>query len=201
MLRTTNGVLAWSGREDNHQAPRGTVIIILCPSDPSVWFPDSERDGDRCGDRSTGAPQRDPGVERSQLSGRAGQEGGAETGGSHQPKQGGMTGSKHAWKCQAREIWTDPCQWGLYTMPREGKSNCRHQGKVIVANHVSPAPTFGDFRLRLVQQLAEAGSPNQRRAQRGMGSKTADEAIPTASKLLGVANGFSLRPCCLARVV
>ena len=51
-------------------------------------------DRDCGGDRSTGAPQRDPGAKRPQLSCRTGQEGGSEIVGPDRSKQGGVTESK-----------------------------------------------------------------------------------------------------------
>ena len=60
-------------------------------------------DDDRCGDRSPGAPQRDPGVARSQLSGRASQEGRSETVGTRRSKQGGVTESKQGYRRPSHE--------------------------------------------------------------------------------------------------
>ena len=98
-------------------------------------------DDDRCGDRSPGAPQRDPGVERSQLSGRASQEGRSETVGTRRSKQGGVTESKQGYR-RGREGREDRNSSGLYTC-QGGNSNCRQKGNLMGVTTAFHLPSDG----------------------------------------------------------
>src|SRR5208283_1682402 len=104
------------------------------------------------GDRSPGAPQRDPGVKRSQLSGRAGQEGGSETVGIRRSKQGGVTGSKHGYRRGREGTQEDRSSSGLYTIPEAGilivvrrKSNCRQSHHARLASGCWSGSTGRDW--------------------------------------------------------
>ena len=92
--------LAFSGRETIFKDPMTTAAAI---------------------DRLV-APQRDPGAERSQLSGRASQEGRSETVGTRRSKQGGVTESKQGYRRGREGAQEDRNSSGLYTSPEAGNS-------------------------------------------------------------------------------
>ena len=89
-------------------ASGGAVRAGQCPLDeqPAVLglggdLPRPDDDGRR--DRPAGASQRHHRVEPAELPGRAGQEVAPESAWTHQPKQGGMTGSNHERATRAKE--------------------------------------------------------------------------------------------------